>query len=49
MPKAEAARSSLRVQTVAHAFTRDTLFRYVEAFASRSTSREQPSWWARLS
>jgi len=33
VPKAEAARSSLRVQTVAHAFTRDTLFRYAEALA----------------
>ncbi len=33
MPKAEATRSSLRVQTVAHGFTRETLFRYAEALA----------------
>ncbi len=33
MPKAEAPRSSLRVQTVAHSFTRETLFRYAEALA----------------
>lgn len=33
MPKAEVPRSSLRVQTVAHGFTRSTLFRYAEALA----------------
>jgi hypothetical protein len=33
VPKAEAPRSSLRVQTVAHAFTPATLLRYAEALA----------------
>jgi len=33
VPKAEASRSSLRVQTVAHAFTPATLLRYAEALA----------------
>ncbi len=33
MPKTEVPRSSLRVQTVAHGFTRSTLFRYAEALA----------------